>query len=244
MNLNETSQGNSAVRMMPAAEPWHHEDPRAWSSGEVLRLLLVPTIATLLFFGGVYWVRLQLPAGPVGQDQASIVQVHLLPRPDPTAIPVATTSQPLPASLASRTDAPVDDPDPTAVDDSVVAPSAHPLTPAEASAPSIRPAPAPMDAPASSTTVKFQQALLRHVARYQRYPNAARLGRLRGSVETLFSMSRNGSILGVWVKTSSGQAVLDREAVDTIRRAQPLPSIPPDLPDRLNIQVSLVFDPS
>jgi protein TonB len=57
-------------------------------------------------------------------------------------------------------------------------------------------------------------------------------------------MSRDGTLLGVWVKTSSGQAMLDKEAIDTIRRAQPLPSIPPELPDRLNIHVQLVFDPS
>jgi len=244
MNLNEPGQRDSASRIMPAAQPLYQEGPSAWSSGEFLRLLLVPTIATLLFFGGVYWVRLQLPADPAGQDQASIVQVHLLPRPDPAPIPVAAASQPLAASVASRTDAPVDGSDHTAVDDMIVVPPARAPTQVEAPAPSIAPTTSPMDAPPSSTTVKFQQALLRHVARYQHYPNAARLGRLRGSVETLFSMGRNGALLGVWVKRSSGQAVLDKEAVDTIRRAQPLPSIPPELPDRLNIQVSLVFDPS
>ena len=35
-----------------------------------------------------------------------------------------------------------------------------------------------------------------------------------------------------------------KEAIETIRRAQPLPPIPPELPDRLNIHVQLVFDPS
>jgi protein TonB len=82
------------------------------------------------------------------------------------------------------------------------------------------------------------------VARYQRYPNAARLGRMRGTVETLFSMQRDGTLLEVWVKTSSGQVVLDKAAVDAIRRAQPLPAIPSELPDRLNIQIALVFEPS
>jgi protein TonB len=227
---------------MPEAQP-HQEDPSAWSSGEVLRLLLAPTIATLLFAGGVYWVRLQWPASAAGQDQASIVQVHLVPRPDPAPVPVATTAQTLEASVASHAAAPVDESDPMALADKTVVPVPAP-TPAEDPAPSISPTASPMDAPPSRTAVKFQQALTRHVARYQRYPKAARRGQLHGAVETLFSMRRDGTLLGVWVKTSSGQPVLDKEAVDTIRRAQPLPPIPSELPDRLNIQMSLLFDPS
>jgi protein TonB len=92
--------------------------------------------------------------------------------------------------------------------------------------------------------MKFQQALLRHIERYQRYPKAARLGRQQGTVDTLFSMRRDGTLVGVWVKTSSGQQVLDAAAVETIRRAQPLPAIPAGLPDQLTIQVQLAFDPS
>jgi len=244
MNPNEPGGREAALRIVPAAPAFHGDDPSAWSSGEVLRLFLVPAIATVLFVGGIYWVRLQLPAGPAGQDQASVVQVHLLPRPDPAPIPVAPATSPITASVASRTDVPVDQPDSAAINNTAVTPPALDSTPAENAAPSIRPMPTPADAPASSATMKFQQALLRHVARYQRYPNAARLGRLQGSVETLFSMRRDGTLLGVWVKTGSGQAVLDKEAVDAIRRAQPLPSIPPELPDRLNIRVTLVFEPS
>ncbi|WP_315833177.1 energy transducer TonB [Bradyrhizobium prioriisuperbiae] len=212
--------------------------------GEVLRLFLVPTIAAVLFVGGIYWVRQQLPAGPTGQDRASVVQVRLLPRSDPAPIPVGLESPPIAASVANRTDVPIDPSDSTAISDLTVTQPARDSTPAEIAAPSVRPTPSPADAPPSSAAIRFQQALLRHVARYQRYPNAARLGRLQGSVETLFSMRRDGTLLGVWVKTSSGQAVLDSEAVDAIRRAQPLPSIPSGLPDRLNIRVTLVFEPS
>ncbi|MFX9116149.1 energy transducer TonB, partial [Acinetobacter baumannii] len=63
-----------------------------------------------------------------------------------------------------------------------------------------------------------------------------------GAVETLFSMQRDGTVLEVWVKTSSGQAALDKAAVDAIRRAQPLPSIPWGLPDDLKVEIWLEFD--
>lgn len=222
--------------------PFYGEDPSAWSRAEVLRLFLVPAVVALLFTGGVYWIRQQQPAGSVGQDQASIVQVHLLPRPDPAPIPVAAASQPMVGNVAGRTDVPIDQPDPAARDAATTVPAA--TTPTEMSAPSIEPTPSQLETAPNATAIKFQQALLRHVARYQHYPNGARPGRLHGSVETLFSMRRDGTIVGVWVKASSGQAVLDNAAMDTIRRAQPLPSIPSELPDRLNIQVTLVFDPS
>jgi protein TonB len=51
-------------------------------------------------------------------------------------------------------------------------------------------------------------------------------------------------VLGAWIKTSSGQQVLDQAAIDTIRRAQPMPAIPSGLPDSLKIEVALGFDPS
>ncbi|WP_249158845.1 energy transducer TonB family protein [Bradyrhizobium tropiciagri] len=221
---------------------FYPDDPSAWTSREVLRLLLVPTIATLLFVGGIYWIRLQPPAGPASREQNSIVQVRLLPSPSPAPIPVAPVTQPPAAALASRTDVTPENSD-QAPDNTAATPTREPM-PTEPTVPSLRPTPSPADAPPNSIAAKFQQALLRHVARYQRYPNAARLGRLHGAVETFFSMRRDGTLLDVWVKTSSGQLVLDRAAVDAIRRAQPLPLIPSELPDRLNIQITLVFEPT
>ncbi len=72
------------------------------------------------------------------------------------------------------------------------------------------------------------------------------LGRLHGAVETLFSMQRDGTLLDVWVKTSSGEVVLDKAAVDAIRRAQPLPSIPLGAagPAQYSDHPHLMFDPS
>ncbi|MGY3440968.1 MULTISPECIES: energy transducer TonB [unclassified Bradyrhizobium] len=244
MSANETSgpDGMRGVGPGPASLLFHPEDPSAWTSGEVLRLLLAPAIAALLFVGGIYWIRLQPQAGSSSREQNSIVQVRLLPSPSPAPIPVAPVSQPQTATLASRTEVSPENSDPS-LDNLTAAPAREPM-PAESAVPSLRATPSPADTPPDSVAVKFQQTLLRHVARYRRYPSAARSGRLHGLVETLFSMQRDGSVVEVWVKTSSGEAVLDKAAVDAIRRAQPLPPIPWGLPDRLNIQIWLEFDPS
>ena len=240
MTFIEPRHQNSREAVLPPP-PFHEEDVNAWPSGELARMSIAPVLVALLFVGGVYWIRHQPPAGAVGQQQNSVVQVQLLPRPDPAPIPVAAAPS-VTGAVASRVDTPSKEPDPTPSDDPPVTRQGKSFSPADT--PPANATPAPASAPPSAATMKFQQALLRHIARYQRYPNAARSLHLEGKVDTLFAMSRDGTLLGVWVRTSSGQILLDNEAIDTIRRAQPLPRIPSELPDRLSIHLQLVFDPS
>lgn len=213
------------------------------ASLELLRLFGLAAVATVFFVGGVYWLRLQMSGGPVGQQQASIVNVHLMPRPEPASIPAAPASRSTVVNNASRADTSVKEASPLS-EDAVVIPHLKAYSPAEV--PPVMAGLSSTDTGAApdSAAVKFQQALLRHVARFQRYPNAARALNLQGKVDMRFSLSRDGTLLGVWVKTGSGQVVLDKEAIDTIRRAQPLPAIPRELPDRLNVQLQLEFAPS
>ncbi|WP_407178607.1 energy transducer TonB [Bradyrhizobium sp. STM 3562] len=233
--------GEQAVRMISTASPFYPDDPSAWAWGEVLRLLLAPIIVTMLFVGGIYWIKWQLPSGRSGQDQASTVQVRLLPRPGPEPVPVSEISPPSLARVAAQTDDAADRPD-KPIEDAAVTPV--PSAPAAAEAPAVISRPVASDGPPNVAAIKFRQDLLRHVARYQRYPKAARRERLYGSVDTIFSMRRDGTVLGVWVRSSSGQPIFDKEAVDTIWRAQPLPAVPSDLPDPLTVETTLVFEPS
>jgi protein TonB len=223
-----------------AATYLRYEEVDPSSSGVFVRLLIAPIVATLLLAGGVYWLRLQPPMGAGTHEQPSTVLVHLLPRPDPAPIPTPAPSQIVTESLAALA--------PPTQDEQDEAPLAVQPAPAgiqsQKTPPSVVEGAATEAASPSRAAVRFQQALLRHIGRYQRYPGAARRNHLQGTVETFFSMRRDGTLLDVWVKTSSGQAVLDNEAIETVRRAQPLPPIPPELPNRLSVQVLLAFDPS
>lgn len=243
MTFIESRHQDKIGEAEPSARPIE-DDRDGWSSGELVRLFMAPVVVTVLLVGGVYWIRLQLPAGAVGQQQASVVQVHLLPRPDPVPIAVAAAAPSPTQNVASLADTSRKDPDPTPSEDPVAMPRTKAFLPAEAPPSNVTPAPSAVSGLSSSAALKFQQALLRHVKRQQRYPNVARPLHLKGTVDTQFAMSRDGTVLGVWVRTSSGQALLDNEAIETIRRAQPLPPIPPELPGRLNIHVQLEFDPS
>ena len=245
MSADAVQQPNEGAELPPSARlPSSQDETAAWPSGETLRLIIAPALVTALLVGGVYWIRLQPPAGSFSQQQTSMVQVHLLPRPDAAPIVVAPVSPSITENIASRADVALRQPDPATTDDPVPAPTPRAFSPAEEPPSLVRSAPSAASGPASTAAIKFQQALLRHVARYQHYPNAARSLHLEGKVDAQFSMSRDGTLLGVWVKTGSGQAVLDSEAIETIRRAQPLPAIPPELPDHLNVHVQLVFDPT
>lgn len=59
-----------------------------------------------------------------------------------------------------------------------------------------------------------------------RYPAEARRERLRGEVHVAFTVRGGGGVSGVRVVRSSGSPVLDRAALETVRRAVPFPPVP------------------
>ncbi len=232
--------GPTDFRAVSAAKFPEDEESNWSTSTEFARLLIAPIAVMLLLAGGVYWIRLLPPAGEARGEQASTIQVRLIPHPDPVPIPAAVPSQAVANNVverASPSHAEQED------DTPVTAPQAPAAVPSQVVSSLATESPATTTAPPSKAIALFQQALLRHIGRYRRYPAAARQNHLQGTVQTFFSLRRDGTVLDVWVEAGSGQPVLDREAIATVRRAQPLPPIPPDLPDHLNIQVLLAFDP-
>jgi TonB family protein len=64
-----------------------------------------------------------------------------------------------------------------------------------------------------------------------------------GAVRLAVSLDRHGVVLAARVDGSSGQKALDDEALAMIWRVQPLPSIPPELPDHLTVRLPVIFTP-
>lgn len=67
------------------------------------------------------------------------------------------------------------------------------------------------------------------LARHKRYPRAARRRNLEGVATLSFRVNAAGNVLRYEVTNSSGYEVLDREVVNMLQRAEPLPSLPRDL---------------
>lgn len=97
----------------------------------------------------------------------------------------------------------------------------------ETTAPKSLPAP-PASRASSQAQVTWEALLLAHLERYRRYPVTARTRREQGVVYVAFRMNRVGAVLSASIARSSGSAILDRAALDTVHRADPLPAIPED----------------
>ncbi len=88
----------------------------------------------------------------------------------------------------------------------------------------------------------YQARVLSQINRFKHYPPEARKAHVEGVVSVHFVMDADGNVLSSEIAKSSGRPVLDMEALATLRRAQPLPALPPDFPTRtLDAVVNIEF---
>jgi protein TonB len=168
----------------------------------------------------VLQVRLRAGGGksaPVMADQppappAPVAAAPAPPRP-PTPLPAALRPEPaktatLPAAApvaASREPEPIL-PTPTSPADTERTGTAV-LTP-------------PVDPLVNTATVR----VLEWLAQHRRYPGPARRAKLQGTVEIVVVLMPDGRLVDQRIAQSSGHAILDKAALDLLRRASPVPA--------------------
>jgi len=84
-------------------------------------------------------------------------------------------------------------------------------------------------AAAAAALPSYRDRLAAHLQRFKQYPSAAKSAGEQGTAMLSFTVGRNGQVLGSRLAGSSGHPALDAETLAMIRRAQPLPSFPPEL---------------
>lgn len=90
--------------------------------------------------------------------------------------------------------------------------------------------------------VSYTRIIKDSIMRQWQYPAEARENLIEGKLLILFSLSKNGSLQGVRILTSSGYAILDDEAARAIRAANPFPSFPEHITvTRLNIKADIDY---
>jgi protein TonB len=109
----------------------------------------------------------------------------------------------------------------------VTAAAAQQTPPQPKQAPTTTPVPA--SPKLASAIASWQQAVVAHLARFQRYPAQAKGA--TGIANLSFSLDRQGHVLNSQIIKSSGSSVLDAEALSLMTRAAPLPSPPAAIPD-------------
>ncbi|MGE0857151.1 MAG: energy transducer TonB, partial [Hyphomicrobiaceae bacterium] len=78
---------------------------------------------------------------------------------------------------------------------------------------------------------QWQRKVVVHLNKYKRYPPEARAARKEGDVTINFTMDRYGRIVANAIRSSSGEASLDRAALAMLERAGPLPAPPREMAD-------------
>jgi protein TonB len=217
-------------------------DPPAATLG-LRHLIGIAVVTPALLAAGVLWLH-HVPAGTTSRATDSFVEVRLVTQPAPDEQPQEVSAQ--------SSSSPVSQPDPLIEnparlipqDDRISKPdeakATQQSTPAKKSDPS--PSAARAQMPNDRTALTFQRTLLSHIARYRRYPQDAERDGVQGIATVLFAMRRDGTVTDVWIQTTSGNKRLDAAAIDTIRRAVPLPNIPSEMPDSLNITIPVAFN--
>jgi periplasmic protein TonB len=159
------------------------------------------------------------------------------PQPRPEK-PKAQQPREKPPAPALAKPAPVPQPVAKAAPQEAVAPPS-PVEQAVPEAPAAPPAVAKIDpapsAPAAAPAMdagsldQYRLQLIGIARKYKRYPRVAIDNNWEGDVVVRMVIGANGMISSVSIKTSSGHAVLDQQALEMFRKAKPLVPIPPAL---------------
>lgn len=183
---------------------------------------------------------------PPALDVAASVPVPTVPKLEATPVPTPPPSAAITAPVEPER---VPPPEPVVVASADIAePVAAPATAAMIAAPIAEAAPPQTPAPERPLSARGKRAqsqylreLMAWLARHRVYPSEAKKHKLEGVVQVRFAIDRDGHLLSAVVHRSAGTDVLDRAALDVLRRADPMPKFPKAL-ERRRLSVTLPID--
>ncbi|MET1756516.1 energy transducer TonB [Novosphingobium sp. RD2P27] len=236
--------------------PWAHggrycDQPTSWRT-RLFGLLGTGLITALILAAALVTWRIVTPPS-VTQSSPPLVVVDLQPTASPPEPVREVAPGPEQVERQEKKPEPVPDtlmPPPLVQLPRPSIPSAPPRPPIDIVDPGpVVPettAPRRITAPAASqvsnnATPDWEALLLAHLEQFRRYPARARASRQEGTTYIRFTMNRAGQVLSASVARKSGHYGLDQAALDTLKRAQPLPAIPDDRPDVLELTIPVEF---
>jgi len=84
--------------------------------------------------------------------------------------------------------------------------------------------------PTAAQVASWHRRIVLQIERHKGYPPAAQARHQTGIAQLAFTIDRQGSVVASRIVRSSGVAALDQETMATVKRAQPFPPPPPDMP--------------
>lgn len=228
------------------------------SANRVFGYALLASVVLHVFLLAFQWPRLGDALKHPVEVLAPIVARLMAPPPAPPAPAPAppTPAQPLEKPVAAAP-TPRPKPQPRPETQPVPAPRQEPQVisePGPAPAPAPAPLPpvaaAPQPAPAvpavpdaASLIAQYRAALLAEARRHKRYPLVALDNGWEGEVVVRMGIAADGSIAGLDVKSSSGHAALDRQALEMFRKARAAVALPDALRGRqFSLELRAVYN--
>lgn len=198
------------------------------------------------------------PPAPVIEELPPI-EIPEPPKPKPPP-PIKKKVKPIvkPKPVKTETPAPIELPvetTPPPVEQEIIAVPAN-ENPTETVVPEpvvpvVKPDPAPVTPPPpqisqadiDSAKAAYSRQLGRSVKKHLIYPKRASRRGLQGTTLVKINVDRNGNVLSVTVSKSSGHSSLDKRALETVKKASPLPSPPNILEgDSISINMPIIFE--
>ena len=148
------------------------------------------------------------------------------PAPDPEV--VLPTPHPVTDKKPDEEKPQEDKPQQQSADQVVAAPltMAPPRVEAKEEPVAAAPSPGISAAAVARAQAAWEKALVSHLNRFKRYPDAARARSSQGDVAVQFTIDRTGGLVASRIVRSSGSSALDEEALAVLQRASPLPAPP------------------
>lgn len=177
--------------------------------------------------------KVEEPPPPPPEVKPKVVLFKPPPKPRPP------DPKPPPEPVVRKPEPPKPDPTPKKAAPKTTAPPTAPAPKAQVAA-------APLEGrstmPPADVLRAWQSILLAHLERHKRYPSSAQARRQQGVAYVRFVMDRKGNVLSAALARTSGHSVLDTESRELIKRAEPLPTPPPDMPQaRIELVVPVQF---
>jgi protein TonB len=95
----------------------------------------------------------------------------------------------------------------------------------------------------SNAVPTWKSQIVALLERNKRYPESAQSRRQQGIAQVFFSLDRKGRVIDSRLVRSSGANALDEEALALLRRAQPFPPPPREVPgERVDLTVPIRFN--
>jgi protein TonB len=210
--------------------------------------------AALLLHAVALTALIVLPPRPLDEDKAPQAEVVTLLFEPPAAEEPAETPppdaqpEPPPAATVVPPELPPPPPEPPTPETVIPVPDIPPPPPAvakprpprrrpatpaptaEPHASSAEPRPPVAAAPSEDIIGPYRNSLAAHLRPYQHYPLLARSRHEEGLVIVHVTIQRDGHIAAMSIEHGSGFEALDREALATLKRADPLPPVPAGVP--------------